>query len=239
MLVSTLISSSLRKIGALSSGEVLGTTRQAEALQALQSMLRSWGAMGNVVFATIKESTTLVAVQSLYTWGVGGNITSTRPNKVLGAYIVDAGGTTHPVSIMSEQQYSGLTAKTTVSRPNSLLFHASYPLANIYLYPVPDTAETLWIDSIKPFAETSSFGLSTDTIAFPGFYEEAIIYNLAIRLAPEYGRAVSAEVATVAEKALNILSIFNASNKVSPVFIHIPANGANGARYSINSDSYV
>ena len=89
MLVSSLIGSSLRKIGALSSGETIETTRQAEALTALQSMLRSWGAVSSNVFATVKENHTLTAGIGTYTWGSGGDISSARPNQVTGAYILE------------------------------------------------------------------------------------------------------------------------------------------------------
>lgn len=238
MLVSTLINSSLRKIGALSSGETIETTRQQEALQALQSMLRQWGTLGINVFASVKESTTLVAGQYLYTWGTGGNITSTRPNQVLGAYVLDSSSVTHPVDIITEGKYRSISVKGTSSRPFALFFHPTYPLAELYLYPVPDSVETLYLDSFKPFTETGSFGLTTDTLSFPSSYEEAILYNLAIRLAPEYGKTVSAEVAAIAKTAYMDLVTLNSANQVEQVYILTPASSPYGARYSINSDSY-
>jgi len=239
MLVSDLLSASLRKIGALSSGETIETARQAEALSALQSMLRSWSALSSNVFATVKENATLTAGKASYTWGSGGDIVTARPNQVLGAYILDSGGMTHPVDIIAEGRYRSISNKDTSSRPYSLFFHPTYPLANIYLYPVPDSAETLYLDSFKPFTETGSFGLTTDTLTFPVYYEEAIIFNLAIRLAPEYGRAVFSEVALIAKTSYSTLVTINAANQVEPIFVPIPANGCYGAGYSINTDSYL
>ena len=238
MLVSSLISSSLRKIGALSSGETIETTRQAEALTALQSMLRSWGATSSNIFATVKESHTLTAGTGVYTWGSGGDISSTRPNQVTGAYILESGTTTHPVDIITEGSYRGISVKTTTGLPYSLFFYSNYPLASVYLYPVPDSAYVLYLDSYKPFAETGSFGLVTDTIVFPSYYEEAIIYNLAIRLAPEYGKSVSSEVGVIAKTALDTLINANVSGRVEQIYLRIPASGSYGAGYSINTDSY-
>jgi hypothetical protein len=238
MQVSSLISSSLRKIGALSSGEVIETTRQQEALSALQSMLRAWGTLGINVFASVKESVALVPGQFLYTWGSGGNISTSRPNQVTGAYVLESGGTTHPVDIITEGKYRSISVKGTVSRPFALYFHPTYPLAELFLYPVPDTAESLYLDSYKPFVETGSFGLTTDTLAFPSYYEEPMIYNLAIRLAPEYGKSVSAEVAAVAKSSYLDLTTLNAANQIEMLYIITPASSPYGARYSINSDSY-
>ena len=238
MLVSDLLTTSLRKIGALSSGETIETTRQSEALSALQSMLRSWGALKANVFASIKEHITLTPTQYVYTWGSGGDITTARPNQVIGAYILDSDGTTHPVDLISEGRYRGITMKTTTSRPYALYYHPDYPLANVYLYPVPETAEDLYLDSFKPFTETGSFGLSTDTLVFPVYYEEPMVYNLAIRLAPEYGKAVPIEVAAIAKESYDIMVIRNSADQLEPVYILVPASGPYGAGYSINSDSY-
>ncbi len=238
MVVSDLISASLRKIGALSSGETIETARQTEALYALQSMLRSWGAVSNCVLASIKESVSLVSGQAEYTWGTGGNISTARPNQVLGAYVLDSAGVTHPVDITSEGVYRGISVKTTSSRPYLLYFHSEYPLARLYLYPVPDSTETLYLDSYKPFTETSSFATSADTLVFPGFYEEPIIYNLAIRLAPEYGKAIPAEVSTIAKSSYLNMTTLNAAARIEQVYIPVPASSPYGAGYSINSDSY-
>jgi len=238
MLVSELLSASLRKIGALSSGETIETVRQTEALSAFQSMLRSWGALSNRVFASVKESVTLESGTAVYTWGSGGDITTVRPNQVLGAYILDSSGITHPVDIISESKYQGIISKETTGRPTVLFFHPTFPLANIYLWPVPDAAEVLYLNSFKPFVETGSFGLTTDTLVFPSYYEEPMIFNLAVRLSPEYGRAVFTEVAAIAKSSYDDMVILNSSLKVEPVYMHVPASGPYGAGYSINSDSY-
>jgi hypothetical protein len=238
MKVSTLIEASLRKIGVLPSGQGGEPARQEDALIALQSMLRSWGAVSSNVFATVKENYTLTAGDGIYTWGTAGNITTVRPNQVTGAYILEGGTTTHPVDVITEGVYRGISVKDTTGLPNSLFFHPSYPLASLYIYPVPDSAYSLYIDSFKPFTEIDSFALVTDTLAFPGYYEEPIIYNLAVRLAPEYSKSVSAEVGALAKSSFDIMMNTNASSRVEQIYIHVPASAPYGARYSINSDTY-
>ncbi len=238
MLVSSLIESSLRKIGALSSGETIETTRQAEALSALQVMLRSWGALSANIFATVKESFTLSAGTASYTWGSGGVFATTRPNIIAGAYILDSSDISHPVDIITEQKYRSYPAKSTSSRPYSLFYYPSYPLGVVYLYPVPDAVESIYIDSYKQFTEIGSFSAAGDTLSFPSTHEEAIIYNLSIRLAPEYGKTVSAEVATVAKKSYEDLLLLNTINSLESAVISVPAGYPYGSGYSIDSDSY-
>lgn len=233
MIVSTLIKSALRKVGVLSSGENPETAREAETLEALQIMLRSWAQKRILVFASVKESFSLVSTQSLYTWGTGGNIITTRPHQLLGAFI-RVSGTDYPVEIISEGRYRDISSKATVSRPEYLFYHPLYPLGAIYLYPTPQDAETMWLESLKPFTETSSFTTVSDVLSFPPNYEEAIVYNLALRLAPEYGVQMSAEAVAIAGNSYDSLVVLNASNQVEPISLSLPVDGCRGG-YNILS----
>jgi hypothetical protein len=238
MIVQDLIKASMRKLGAVASGELPTPDELADGLSALQSMLRSWAAMQMNVYASVKESFTLIPTQYIYTWGIGGDINSDRPNQVAGAYVQESGGVSHPVDIISEGQYRGITVKNTASRPYALFFHPTYPFAEVYIYPVPVDAEQMFLDSFKPFSESGSIDDVNSTIVFPGYYEEALIYNLAIRLAPEYGKAIPIEVAGIATASYDRMIIKHAAEQVEPTYILIPACAPYGARYSINSDSY-
>lgn len=233
MLVSELIRMSLRKIGAISTGETVSVDRNTEALQALQSMLRSWSQKRILVYTTTQESFTLVPTQISYTWGAGANINTVRPNMVISVFIRDSNGLDSPVEIISEGTYKGIPVKTASSRPKYLYYNPAYPYGIIYLYPSPATAETLWLTSLKPFTETSSFSDVGNTISFPSNYEEAIIYNLAIRLAPEYSVAVSDEVASIASSSYFELTVLNASLAVEPATVLLPA-GNRQRVYDIN-----
>jgi len=233
MIVSTLIKSAMRKAGVLSSGESPETTREAEALESLQIMLRSWASKRILVFASIKESFSLIATQSLYTWGIGGNITTTRPHQILGVFVRDSGGTDYSVEIISEGKYRDISSKTTAGRPEYLFYHPLYPLGAIYLYPTPQDAETMHLESLKPFTETSSFSAVSDTLAFPPNYEEVLVYNLAVRIAPEYGVRMSAEAIAIAGNSYDALVILNASNQVEPVKLSLPVG--NRVTFNINT----
>jgi len=224
MIVQDLIKASMRVVGVLSSGESPETAREAEALEALQVMLRSWAQKRIQVFASVKESFNLASSQTSYTWGTGGNIATTRPHQILGAFVKDTGGTDHPIRIISEGEYRNFSSKATLSRPEYLFYHPLYPLAYIYLYPTPNIIETMWLDSLKPFTETSSFATVSDTVSFPPNYLEAIKFNLAIRIAPEYGVRVSAEAIKIATDSYDALVVLNASNQVESLTLSLPVD---------------
>lgn len=237
MLVSAVLNASARKLAVIASGETLSTAEYADALIALQGMLRSWAAEKINVFSSVRETHTLVAGTASYTWGSGGNINTARPNQVLSAYVTDSSGTSHGVEIIGSSKYNAISIKTTQDRPYMLYPVYNYPLATIYLYPVPSSAETLNLESIKPFTETSSFSAISDTLALPLNYEEAVIYNLAVRLAPEFGVIAPAEVVAIARSSYDRLMILNAGNYFESVSITVPA-GRGIAGYDIDSDGY-
>lgn len=235
MIVSQLIKTSLRKIGALSAGEDIVGGVSDDLLQALQVMLRSWAQNRILVYASKRESFTLIPGQALYTWGSGGNITTARPHTILDAFIRDAGGTDMYIDIISENKYNNISTKSSGGRPGYLFYHPEYPLGNIYFYPTPNVSDTVWINSLKPFTETSSFENVDQTIAFPPNYEEALIYNLAIRIAPEMGITAPSETLFMAEKSYSDLIGLNSANAIESIRPSLPFFGSGyGGRYNIN-----
>lgn len=241
MIVSDLIRASLRKIGALSLGEGVLDIEEipglvyTDLLQTLQVMLRSWAQHKIMVFASTKESVSLVPSQSLYTWGTNGNINSDRPHKVLNAFIRDSNNSDNYVNIISENEYNNIANKSTQGRPSSLFYHPKFPLGNIYLYPTPQISESLFLTSLKPFTETSSIDDISATISFPPNYEEAIIYNYAVRIAPENGISVPNEVMMIADSSYRDLTGLNSSNQIEPIRLSIPGCGnSTYGRYDIN-----
>ena len=238
MTAQELIQASMRKLGVIASGETPTTNELNDGLSALQSMLRRWASAKLLVFASTKETFTLTSGTSIYSWGSGGDINTTRPYLITGASIDDSSGVTHPVDIISEGKYRSISVKSTTDRPYALFFNPVYPLASLYLYPVPNAAETLNLDSVKPFTETSSIDVLSSTISFPPNYEEALIYNLAVRIASEFGKVITAEVATIASNSYDDLVVLNAANQIENIDIIIPVVNAGRVRYSINSDSY-
>lgn len=238
MTAQQIIQASMRKLGVYASGETPTTNELADGLAALQSMLRAWAGRKLIMFSSVKDTLTLVAGTASYTWGSGGTLATARPHSVLGAYVLDSDNVSHKVVQITEGEYRSIQMKTNPGRPDNMFLHLLYPLSYIYLYPTPDTAETLYIDSMKPFTEASSFSALGDTLQFPANYEEPIIYNLAIRLASEFGKAVSADVAAIAASGLRELMGTNSGMLYEPVDIagSLPVRGRSG--YNINTDSY-
>lgn len=234
MVVKTLLIASLRKIGAIASGETPDNEELQDALESLQVMLRAWATKRILVHASTQESFSLVSGTASYSWGSGGTITTARPHSVISAFVRDSGNTDHLVDIVSEGKYKAYSNKAVTGRPEAAFYLPSYPLGYLYMWPTPEDAEAVWITTLKPFTETSSFDSMFSSLAFPTDYEEPIIYNLAVRLAPEYGKSIPAEVAAIASSSYDNLVSFNSGNQVEPIYLSLPITTGRG-RYDINS----
>lgn len=195
----TLVTASLRKIGAIGAAETPAATEANQAFEELNRMLSAWSTEGLLIYTPTRETLTLTPGTAGYTMGTSGTFSSTRAQRILEVLIRDASqspAVEYPVDIINLQQWVEIPARDTQS---SIASHAyadgGYPRETVNLYPVPSTAHTLVIYSEKPLSSIST--LDTEVSLPPG-YEDTIIYNLAVRLAPDYGKTVSTEVTIIA-----------------------------------------
>ena len=200
---SAIIRRSLRLIGAIAAGETPSSNEQADALEALNAMLDLWRTSSLSVYALRDETLTLTGAAS-YTIGTGGDLNTTRPVKIESAY-ERVSDTDYPLRLASANAWYQLAAKSTTSDVAEWLYYEpSYPLGTLYLYPQATTGElhlVTWVP-LTAFA-------AADEVALPPGYQDAITYNLAVRLAPEYGRPVTPELAAIARDAMSRLERVN------------------------------
>lgn len=194
----SLIRRALRVLEVISSGDTVdGTTRETELLETLNSFLGSCGAEKLLIPVVTSESFSLVAGTNTYTIGSSGTFNTVRPIKIVDAFIRDSSNNDYPLTIISKSEYNNEGLKTSQGNADVLEYSPEYPLGKIRLYPTPDAVETLFIDSWKPL---STIALITDTVSLPPMYEDFIVYNFAINIAPEVGQQISKAVGMRAEQ---------------------------------------
>lgn len=192
-----IIKRSLRYIGALGVGETLEAELANNALDSVNAMLDSWSIDGLLVYQTNYETFPLSAGVQSYTIGAGGTFNTSRPDRIESGY-VRVNNIDYQLEVVDNDKWNSIAIKTTKSTwPSYLRFDPNVPLAIIHLYPVPTTGTI----TINRYAVLQSFSSLTDVLALPRGYERAIATNLAIELAPEYDRTVSAELAKIAREA--------------------------------------
>ena len=122
------------------------------------------------------------------------------------------------------RQYSGLSDKTTGSIPEIFYYDGNYPTATIFLYPVPSSVNTITLYSKKALTQFASLD---STLILPPEYETALVYNLAVWVAPEYEREPSRQVQKIAAKSLMAVerqNLRNTSVNISTITVPRPEN---------------
>jgi len=97
-------------------------------------------------------------------------------------------GTTIPMNIYTHYDFNLLTSTQTTGVPINLWYEPLRTTGNIHIWPIPDpttqSLQNITITYQRLFDDMVNPG---DSIDFPSYWTEAIIYGLAARLAPEYG----------------------------------------------------
>lgn len=186
----------LRKLGAIASGEELNGNELKDALEELNSMLDNWNTEELLVHVVNRNAFTIAAATATLEIGPGGNLDQVRPQRIeQGQAWISEDGLEYPIEVWLQERWSGITDKTTTGRPSILYYEAKHPLGVINLWPVTDKNYDFIIYTWNLLAQISNIN---QTLSFPPGYADAIVYELAIRLAPEYGKPVPPAVAIAA-----------------------------------------
>lgn len=202
----TIIDAAYRKIGISSPT----SDEDNNALEALNNMLGLWG-LDFLVTVITRESLSLVVGTAEYTIGSGGDLDTVRPLSIESCYLKDSDDYSYVVDVnMSAKDYDRISSKTFESRPSKLYFIPEYPLAKIIFNKESDETYTAHFEFWKNFTE---FAALTTAFSFPNAYKEAMVYNLAIRLAEDNSVQITQTVAMTAQQSLALISRLNAINR--------------------------
>jgi len=202
----TLIKRSLRLIGAIATGETPTADELAEGLEALRMMLRNWSSRNINIYGITQQSVSLTGATS-YTIGSGGTIATTRPVDILSAT-----GANYSIEMIDYSTYQRLNLAGGGGECEKIWYNPLYPLG--YLYPWPLSSETITLDCLMPLSDPTAI---TTSISFPPEYDDAIVYNLALRLAPEYEADPSGVIIGLAADTLKALETRNFANSMKVV----------------------
>ncbi len=219
------IKRSLRLLGVKRSGETLTGDESAEGLEALNSLIDSWNNESLMIHNKTTVTHTLTASDGEYSIGSGADINVTRPQNIVNAYIND-GDADYPLELINANQYSRIYDKTVESSlPIKLYYEPGYPTGTIKLWYIPSNAYTL---NLTVWSQLTSLALTSTEISLPPGYERALAYNLALEIAPEYGKEA---LPTVKETAISSkATIKRVNGQVKPVLVSALANFGTGDR---------
>lgn len=210
-----LIEQAMKKINVLGVGSTLTAEDAADGLSTLNNMISSWSVEGGFVYNDTRETFPLVNGQETYTIGSGGDFDTVKPYEIQAVYVTQ-GVTDYPLTDFDQKQYALITQKDILGVPNIFYFDNNFPLSNILLYPVPSNTTSISIYSTKIL--TSFTGLTND-ISLPAGYDHALIYNLAVELAPNYEKEASPTVQRIAGDSKAVVYASNAGQENDVLYV--------------------
>ena len=206
--VLSIITQALRKLRIGVAGETLSAEDTSIGIDALRGMVRTWAVDGVRLWLVETQSQTLVSGTADYTL-------SPRPLEVLRGYRRASGNDT-PMRMLGREEFTRLPNKTTSGAPYSFYANDARTSTTVTLYPVPGAAEvaasmTCRFDVKRQIEDVTALGEDTE---IPAEWIECIVYNLAVRLAPDYGKQAAPDVTSMADGLYGLLSGHDRENSV-------------------------
>ena len=177
-----IIESALRKLGVLAEGQTPSTQNYSDGSMALNTVISQLRAVGMPLWA--RSEYTFTPTTSTYTIGTGMTLSTPFPVKLLQAFRTDTGAKI-PLEIVAREDFNILPTSSNGS-PIKINYQSFVNYGTISLWPTPASSNSASITLVyqRPY---QYFTTSTETMDFPEEWYNAIIYHLAVRLAPEWG----------------------------------------------------
>jgi len=184
----TILKAALRLLNVKASVDALSSSELEDGKEVLNQLIDSWSNEKLMQPALVEVTHTLTASDGQYSIGPSGDINVTRPLRIESAS-VRRNNLDYTVGIVENRVWESIYNKQTLSSyPRSLYFRNSYPLGEINLYPKPSEANLL---VLQVWAQMDQITDMDATLALPPGFNRALKYNLALDLAPEYGKQVT------------------------------------------------
>lgn len=210
-----LMTRALRIIKVYGTGETLSDAEAADGLVALNAMLEDWSNESLMLYVATLDAIPLTPALATYTVGPTGSTVTTRPISIDPGTYLDIAGVSYPLEIATLDEYNSITVKALNSSiPQYIFYSPTFPDATVKLYPVPAVTATLNLWTWKPMG---TFANLTDEVSLPPGYINAIVYNLAEYLAPEFGADIHISVHT---KATTLKKKLKRTN-FTPMFLEL------------------
>jgi hypothetical protein len=213
-----LISSALRLINVLASGETMDAAIAADSLFVLQSMVDSWQAERLMIYQIPRLTFSLTPGQQTYNYGLDPpnpwDFNSPRPARIERMGIIWLGNASQPLELPMEYltvaQWQEIPVKNILSSlPQYCWDDQGFPFRSLNFWPIPNAIDQI---AVYPWAALTTPTTLTTQMAFPPGYLQAFRYNLAVMLAAEFPPVPAETLQTIMAIASQSKAIVKAMN---------------------------
>lgn len=210
------IEAALRKLVVLAKGESADSEDLTNGMQALNAVMALLHTDGMPLWARKEYQFALTAATATYNIGVSQTINTPFPLKIHQAILRNTSTSADlEMEIPAIYDYYRLSPGMSSGVPIKLYYQPLVNYGTITVWPTPDTttASTHEIRLIytRPIEDFTAAG---ETMDFPKEWHQAIIYRLAVALAPEYGIPLAdrSKLEKEADKYQQMAADFGADN---------------------------
>lgn len=202
-----ILSEALGAIGMLNAGETPSAEDAELCRTVLNTMIDAWNLPSLTQYTTQDATATLSGGDSDLTIGPGQNIAVTRPVRIeLGSYCT-IGGIDYPMDGVSEDEYSQISLKAVQSFvPRVFFYDVGETTGTIKYWPVPNAAVVVHHPVAVQF---SAFADLTTSYNLPQGYKRAMVWNLALEVAPHFEQVPAPWISKQAALSLRLLKRAN------------------------------
>lgn len=182
------IEAALRTLGVLALDQTPNATEYTNALVKLNALVGEFRTKGLQIWHRTTYTMSLTNGTSSYLIGSGQTLNTPYPLHLLQVVRADANqGTRIPVDVIADYNFNLLPSNSS-GVPIQITYQPRINVGTIKVWPTPDAYSASYVTlSLTYLRPLEYFNTSSDTADFPEEWVSAIIYNLAVRLAPEYG----------------------------------------------------
>ncbi len=197
-----------------------GTLTDVQAAIPTGATILAFNAGANTVTMSANALSTVASAESI-SYTVPGNFAIPRPLRITNSFTritsTGSGGLDYPIDFETGRDKYNAIGLKSVAGPWPILgwYNPTYPYGNVYFYPNPSSAGSLHLFTDNLFTDFTSI---TQPVNLPQGYARAIKKNLAVELAPEYGKTVSPTLLRQADESLKMIRSLNSSPAVTAFY---------------------
>lgn len=208
--VKDIVEDAVYELGILAPGDPLTPNISSHALRMLNRLVESLNIEGLLIYDEERNVYPLTVGTQTYELGPATDpqldppitLSTTRPVLIsrLGVLLTENNPTNEiGVSLLSDEDWAGVSVKqTTGGFPTGVHITGDFPTRKVECWPIPGMVCSLVVYNMRVIP---TFTDLTNVISLPQGYEDLLMYNLAIRLAPSYGIQASPTTIELARQA--------------------------------------
>lgn len=207
----TIATQAMNRLGVIAAGETPSTGDATLCLDAMNQLLDQWQSVNLLLYAEVRTTWNIVASQVSYSVGTGGDVNIPRPVYVdRCSYVLTT--QTPPLEIQmspyTDFTWAQVSLKSLTSNlPINYYYNLTYPLATLYLWPIPTQANLQGV--LYTRTQVAQLAALNTSVSLPNGWQRMMVTNLAVEVAPMFFKEPSK---TLLEQAKNSMAAVKRSN---------------------------